>query len=84
MAQHILDAPFWKVVARFSISFLVLLTIVLSTATYFKDGNFNALSASLQDGSWLKFVLIRIVISLIYGIAMAYFSRKKAKQQIKK
>jgi uncharacterized protein (UPF0333 family) len=84
MTQNILETPFWKVALRFSISFLVLLTIVLSTATYFKDGNFNALSTSLQDGSWLKFVLIRILIALVYGMAMAYFSIKRAKQKIKK
>lgn len=84
MAKNITETPFWKVAVRFSISFLVLLTIVLSTATYFKDGNFNAISKSLQDGSWLKFVLIRIAIAIVYGSAMAYFSRKKARQQIKK
>ncbi len=84
MTQNILETPFWKVALRFSVSFLVLLTIVLSTATYFKDGNFNALSTSLQDGSWLKFVLIRILIALVYGMAMAYFSIKRAKQKIKK
>lgn len=84
MAQNITETPFWKVAVRFSISFLVLLTIVLSTATYFKDGNFNAISVSLQDGSWLKFVLIRIAIAIVYGAAMAYFSRKKARQKIKK
>ncbi len=84
MTQNILETPFLKVALRFSVSFLVLLTIVLSTATYFKDGNFNALSTSLQDGSWLKFVLIRILIALVYGMAMAYFSIKRAKQKIKK
>lgn len=84
MAQNISQVPFWKVVARFSIGFLILLAIVLSTATYFKEGNLNAVSKSLQDGSWIQFVLIRIAVALVYGIAMAYFARKKARKIIKK
>lgn len=83
MNQNILAVPFWKVALRFSVSFLILLALVLTGATYFKNGNFNAISESFQDGSWIKFGIIRIGLAIIYGISMTYFSRKKAKKQLR-
>jgi len=80
MNQDILKTTFWKVAARFSISFLLLLTIVLTGAHYFRYGNFDDFNQALNDGSWIKFVMIRIVIAIVYGVAMAYFSRKRAKK----
>lgn len=80
MSQYILDVPFWKVATRFSVSFLLLLTIVLTAAHYFRYENFDDFNAAINDGSWVKFVLIRIALAIVYGVAMAYFSRKKAQK----
>lgn len=81
MKEHnILKVPFWKVALRFTTSFLVLLGIVLSAAAYFKNGNMDAMNEAMLDGSWVKFVLIRVAIAIVYGVAMAYFSRNKAKK----
>lgn len=84
MNQNILEVPFWKVVLRFFISFLVLLTIVLTTMTYFRNGNFDAITESINDGSWITFVLYRIGLALVYGIAMTYFSKRKAKNNLRR
>ena len=78
MSQDILATPFWKVAARFSISFLLLLTIVLTGAHYFRYNNFDAFTLAINDGSWVKFVMIRIALAIVYGVAMTYFSRKRA------
>ena len=78
MRQDILAAPFWKVAARFSISFLLLLTIVLTGAQYFRYGNFDDFTAAIDNGSWMKFVAIRIALAIVYGVAMTYFSRKRS------
>jgi hypothetical protein len=81
MKEHnILKVPFYKVAIRFTFSFLVLLGIVLSAAEYFRNGNIDAMNAAMLDGSWVKFVLIRVAIGIVYGVAMAYFSRNKAKK----
>lgn len=81
MKEHnILKVPFYKVAIRFTFSFLVLLGIVLSAAEYFRNGNMDAMNAAMLDGSWVKFVLIRVAIGIVYGVAMAYFSRNKAKK----
>lgn len=89
MNQNILAVPFWKVAIRFTISFLVLLTLFLSGVSYFKAESQTAfidtIKESIADGSYIQFVLSKILVAIIYGIAMTYFSRKKAeKLQVKK
>ncbi len=82
MNQDILENPFWKVAARFTLSFLLLLTIVLTGATYYRYGNLDVIQDSFDDGTWIKFILIRISLGVTYGVAMTYFARKKAKKSI--
>lgn len=82
MSQYILDVPFWKVALRFTVSFLLLLTLVLTGAAYYRFGNLDAINESIADGTWTKFVFIRILMGIIYGVAMAYFSRKRAKKAL--
>lgn len=82
MTQNILDVPFWKVAIRFSVSFLVLLAVFLTGVSYFKAESYEtftaAIDASIADGSYISFAASKVAIAIVYGIAMAYFSRKKA------
>lgn len=84
MTQNILKVPFWKVALRFSASFLVLLAVFLTGVSYFKAESYRAfadvIDASIADGSYVNFVLSKVAIAIVYGIAMAYFSRKKAEK----
>ena len=84
MTQNILDVPFWKVALRFSISFLFLLTLFLTGVAYFKAESYrvfaDAIDASIASGKWISVVLSKVAIGIVYGIAMAYFSRNKAKK----
>jgi hypothetical protein len=80
MNQNILEAPFWKVTARFTVSFLLLLTLVLTGATYFRFGNLDAINDSIADGTWSKFVFIRVGLGIVYGVAMTYFTKKREKK----
>lgn len=82
--NNILKVPFWKVALRFTLSFLVLLTIFLAGVEFFKAENYRAfadiIDASITSGAWVNFVLSKIAIAIVYGVAMAYFSIKKAKK----
>lgn len=80
MSKNILEVPFWKVAIRFTISFILVLGIILTIITYVKQGNLNAISQSIEDGSWLPFLLNRLVIAIIYGVAMAFFSRRNVRK----
>jgi hypothetical protein len=82
--NNILEVPFWKVAIRFSSSFLVLLALFLSGVSYFKaesqDAFTDAIDASIEDGTWVNFVMSKVAVAIVYGVAMAYFSRKKAEK----
>lgn len=85
MKEHnILKVPFWKVALRFSLSFLFLLAIFLTAVSYFKAENYEAfasvIDASIADGSYVQFVLSKIAVAIVYGVAMAYFNIRKAKK----
>ena len=84
MAQSILDLPFWKIALRFSLVFLIVIAVISSIITFVQYGNFQAITNSIQNGSWLRYSITKIAIALVYGIAMAYFSRKKEKRNLKK
>ncbi len=84
MSKNILDVPFWKVALRFIISFLILISFALSAITFFKHGDFHTVSDSFDDGTWVKYIFIRIALAIIYGTAMAYFSRKRTKNNLRK
>lgn len=82
--NNILEVPFWKVALRFSSSFLVLLAIFLTAVSYFKAENYEAFASvidtSIEDGSYVQFIGSKILVAIVYGVAMAYFNIKKAKK----
>lgn len=80
MSKNILEVPFWKVAIRFTISFIVVLGIILTIITYVNQGNLDAISQSLEDGSWKSFLINRLAIAVIYGVAMAFFSRRNVRK----
>jgi len=84
MEKNILDLPFWKIALRFSLIFLVVIAIISLIITFVQKGNFHAITNSIQNGSWLRYSITKIAFALVYGIAMAYFSRRKEKRNLKK
>ena len=78
MEKNILLVPFWKIALRFTLVFIVVFSVMMLLIQYFQYRNFDALSESLSDGSWISYVAQKIGLALVYGVAMAYFSRKKA------
>ena len=80
--QKVNNTPLWKLALRFMISFSVILTIVLTIAELVKSGNLNAISESLNDGTWVTFVGIRFAIITAYGFVMAFLTKKKAKNLV--
>lgn len=79
MAKNILETPFWKVALRFIITFLIVIAIMMTIIQYMQYRNFDAVSESIKDGSWVRYVLKKLMVAVIYGIAMTYFSRRREK-----
>ncbi len=80
MSKNILALPFWKLSLRYSVTFIVVISILLTVLSFIENGNLNAISESLHDGSWQPYTLNRAVLSIIYGASMAFFSRRKARK----
>lgn len=83
MSKGLLERPFWKVSLRFSLLFLGALLSILTLVHYVQNKNLDAVTQSLKEGTWKRFVIQKTSLSLIYGISMAYFLRKKEKNRQK-
>jgi len=77
--QQVAITPLWKLALRFMISFSFILAIVLIVAELVKNGNLNGISESINDGTWITFVGIRLAIITGYGFVMAFLTKRKAK-----
>lgn len=72
---------FLSLVIRFSVLFLIVVMAIELIFEWFKSGNLNAVSRSFENNSWLTYILIKLVIALVYGILMAYLTRKRLMKQ---
>lgn len=84
MSKSILEVPFWKVALRFTITFLIVIALMMSVIQYMQYRNFDAFTESIDDGSWVVYVLKKIAIALVYGVSMTYFSRRREKNNVRK
>ncbi|MGB2128859.1 MAG: hypothetical protein ACPHXR_05210 [Flavicella sp.] len=79
MSKNILNIPFWKLALRYSLVFIVVIAVLLTIISLIENGNFNAIKQSINDGSWKSYAINRIVLAVVYGVAMAFFSKRKAR-----
>ncbi|MDP2089104.1 MAG: hypothetical protein Q8J84_06840 [Flavobacteriaceae bacterium] len=75
---------FWSLVIRFSVIFLIVVMAIEMIFELFKSGNLNAVVHSFDDYTWLTYILIKLVIAIVYGIFMAYITRRKLAKQKKR
>ncbi len=80
--KKVAETPLWKLAIRFMISFGIILAVVLTIAELIKNGNLNAVSESIKNGTWTTFIVIRLAIITGYGFAMAFLTKRKAKNRI--
>ncbi len=64
--------PFFKLVLRFGLIFLVVITVLKIVIGTFKEGGISGMvDQYFYEDRWLQFVKIQLVISAIYGLFMA-------------
>lgn len=81
MNKQLSIPTFWNLVIRFSVIFLIVVMAIEMIFELFKSGNLQSVIHSFDDNSWLTYILIKLVIALIYGILMAYLTRKRLMKQ---
>ncbi len=66
------NQPFIKLTFRFGFIFLIVITILKIVISLFKTGGFSGVADQyFSEDTWLQFVKLQLVISLIYGVLMA-------------
>ena len=66
------NQSFLKLTVRFSAVFFVVVTILKIIISMFKNGGVSGMIAEcLSAETWLPFVTVQLVMSLIYGLIMA-------------
>lgn len=66
------NRPFFKLVFRFGMMFLIVITLIKLIVSLFNDGGFDGMIARyFSADTWLQFVKIQLAISAVYGLFMA-------------
>ena len=66
------NQPFFKLVLRFGLIFLVVITVLKIVISTFKTGGITGMvDQYFSEDRWMQFVKIQLVISVIYGLFMA-------------
>jgi phosphotransferase system glucose/maltose/N-acetylglucosamine-specific IIC component len=82
--RRIRKAPFWKLAVRYGVIFMIVVVIIQAVMEIFKSGNFNKISESLSDGTWVQFVINILILGIVYGVTMALIQKNNVKKQEKK
>ena len=71
---------FWNLVLRFSVIFMLVVMAIEVIFELFKSGNLNATIDSFNDNTWITYLVIKIAIAIVYGVFMAYLTKKRLKK----
>jgi len=70
------NQSFLKLTVRFASIFFVVITILKMIISIFKNGGITGMiSEYFSAESWLPFLTIQLVMSLVYGLLMAGYYR---------
>ena len=78
--RNILKEPFWRLTLRFGIIFIIVVIIIQLIWELFSSGNLNAVTKSFQNESWLTYSISKLILGLVYGATMAYFTKRNVKK----
>ena len=78
--KDIRKEPTWRLALRFGLIFVVVVIIIQTLWELVASGNLHAVSDSFKTGQWVEYVIAKIIIGVVYGFTMAYFTKKKAQK----
>lgn len=71
--------PIWRLALRFGSIFIIVVIIIELIWEFFSSGNLIALRESFQNGKWITYFISKLLLGLVYGFTMAYFTKRNAK-----
>lgn len=78
--RSIRKVPLWRLALRFGVIFIIVVLLIQLVGEFVSSGNLNAITASLQNGKWVVFTISKVILGVVYGFTMAYFTKKNAKK----
>jgi len=73
--EKLQTSEFWKNVAKISIPFFIIFSVVFflakNSSIFFNEGFNAAIENSFSNGKWKPFFGYKIILSFLYGIWMA-------------
>lgn len=78
--RSIRKEPFWRLALRFGILFIIVVIIIQLIWELISSGNLQAISESLHNGQWIVYVVSKLILGLVYGVTMAFFTKRNAKK----
>jgi hypothetical protein len=79
--RSIRNEPFWRLAVRIGIIFIIVVIIIELIWHFFSYGNLDAISESFNNGKWIVYSISKIILGTVYGLTMAYFTKRNAKKQ---
>jgi len=76
--RKIVKEPFWKLALRFGTVFILVVVIIQLAWEFFSSGNLNKISESLDNGQWISYTFSKVIVGMVYGIVMAFFTKRNA------
>ena len=78
--RSIRKEAFWRLALRFGIVFIIVILIIQLIWELISSGNLNAISKSFENGKWEVYVISKIILGVVYGVTMAFFTKRNAKK----
>ena len=78
--RKIRKTALWKLALRFGVIFIVVVVIIQLIWEFFSSGNLNAINISFKNGHWVTYLISKLLLGLVYGFTMAYFTKKNAEK----
>ncbi len=81
MKKHdIQKEPLWRLALQFGIVFIVIVVMIQFVWEVFESGNTKAITESFHNGKWINYLITKILIGVVYGFTMAWYTKKNTKK----
>jgi len=78
--RSIRKEPFWRLALRFGIVFILVILVIQLIWELVSSGNLQAIPDSFKTDKWIVYVISKLILGVVYGVTMAYFTKKNAKR----
>ncbi len=78
--RSIRKVALWRLALRFGLIFVIVVILIQLIWELVSSGNLNAITESFQNSKWIVYAISKVILGVVYGFTMAYFTKKNAKK----